>query len=308
MHIPTIAGGSSSGGGGSAELNSPTYLRSPHSSGGFSVESYGSGWGSGLRRPLTNPFKESFDLSPLPSTSATSTTTTESEPKEKEGAESFEDSFELVESTDSFELLDSSESSASTCTSPEERHVIDALALMVRKVTVVIELADTKIDESPLDALALYIKALHIHHSISHYVKKAAQSHHHLAYSSRLGLVVERMRSEFTLTLRKAEYLKRNLKPSDSCPPAEKSIYESALQMGREGATFEVLRHFNKAESLYVRSSQLLQLLSGEAIHPSDKAVLESYIASFERRLREVRKKQTVLDGQVNAPRAITRE
>lgn len=308
MHIPTIAGGSSSGGGGSAELNSPTYLRSPHSSGGFSVESYGSGWGSGLRRPLTNPFKESFDLSPLPSTSATSTTTTESEPKEKEGAESFEDSFELVESTDSFELLDSSESSASTYTSPEERHVIDALALMVRKVTVVIELADTKIDESPLDALALYIKALHIHHSISHYVKKAAQSHHHLAYSSRLGLVVERMRSEFTLTLRKAEYLKRNLKPSDSCPPAEKSIYESALQMGREGATFEVLRHFNKAESLYVRSSQLLQLLSGEAIHPSDKAVLESYIASFERRLREVRKKQTVLDGQVNAPRAITRE
>ncbi len=183
------------------------------------------------------------------------------------------------------------------------------------------------------------------------------------------------MRSEFTLTLRKAEYLKRNLKPSDSCPPAEKSIYESALQMvrpsihrtphrivpscrvrwcvcacvrwsgtdsatrflfqGREGATFEVLRHFNKAESLYVRSSQLLQLLSGEAIHPSDKAVLESCthqptppallhlgphththttratstdIASFERRLREVRKKQTVLDGQVNAPRAITRE
>jgi len=308
MHIPTIAGGSSGGGGGgSAELNSPTYLRSPHSSGGFSVESYGSGWGSGLRRPLTNPFKESFDLSPLPSTSAASTTT-ESEPKEKEGAESFEDSFELVESTDSFELLDSSESSASAYTSPEERHVIDALALMVRKVTVVIELADTKIDESPLDALALYIKALHIHHSISQYVKKAAQSHHHLAYSSRLGLVVERMRGEFTLTLRKAEYLKRNLKPSDSCPPAEKSIYESALQMGREGATFEVLRHFNKAESLYVRSSQLLQLLSGEAIHPSDKAVLESYIASFEKRLREVRKKQTVLDGQVTGPRAITRE
>jgi hypothetical protein len=45
-----------------------------------------------------------------------------------------------------------------------------------------------QIDESPLDALALYIKALHIHHSISQYVKKAAQSHHHLAYSSRLGL------------------------------------------------------------------------------------------------------------------------
>jgi hypothetical protein len=105
------------------------------------------GWGSGLRRPLTNPFKESFDLSPLPSTSAASTTT-ESEPKEKEvrnhqqahrqgrlssvpltllfpafcvqGAESFEDSFELVESADSFELLDSSESSASAYTSPEE--------------------------------------------------------------------------------------------------------------------------------------------------------------------------------------------
>jgi hypothetical protein len=45
--------------------------------------------------------------------------------------------------------------------------------------------------------------------------------------------VVERMRSEFKATLKKAEYLKRNLKPNDSCPPAEKSIYESALQMVR---------------------------------------------------------------------------
>jgi hypothetical protein len=37
-----------------------------------------------------------------------------------------------------------------------------------------------------------------------------------------------------------------------------------------------VLRNFNKAESLYVRSSQLLQILTMDASHPSDKAVLES--------------------------------
>ena len=84
------------------------------------------------------------------------------------------------------------------------------------------------------------------------------------------------MRSEFKATLKKAEYLKRNLKPNDSCPPAEKSIYESALQMGRDGAVAEVLHNFSKAESLYVRSSQLLQLLTMDASHPSDKAVLES--------------------------------
>jgi hypothetical protein len=29
---------------------------------------------------------------------------------------------------------------------------------------------------SPIDALALYIKALHIYHTISHYAKKTAQS------------------------------------------------------------------------------------------------------------------------------------
>jgi hypothetical protein len=34
------------------------------------------GWGSGPRKPLTNPFKESFDLSPFPSTTI--------DPKEKE--------------------------------------------------------------------------------------------------------------------------------------------------------------------------------------------------------------------------------
>jgi serine/threonine-protein kinase ULK/ATG1 len=292
MHIPTSGCGGSSG-----DLNSPTYLRSPAStsSGGFSMESFGSGWGSGPRRPLTNPFKESFDFSPLPSATA------ESESKEKEGADS-------SDTDDSFELLDSTpDSSVSTSTAPEERHVIDALALMVRKASVVTELADTKIDMSPLDALALYIKALHIYHSVSQWAKKAAQSHH-LASSSRLGLVVERMRSEFTMTLKKAEYLKRNLKPNDSCPPAEKSIYESALQMGREGAVAEVLRYFNKAESLYVRSSQLLQLLTMDAHHPSDKAVLESYIASFEKRLGEVRKKQTALDDTVNDSLTVTSE
>jgi hypothetical protein len=28
-------------------------------------------WGSGIRRPMTNPFKESFDFSPLPSITST---------------------------------------------------------------------------------------------------------------------------------------------------------------------------------------------------------------------------------------------
>lgn len=295
MHLVPSIGGSSSG-----DLNSPTFTRSPTSSGGFSVDSFGSAgtWGSGIRRPLTNPFKESFDLSPLPSI----TSNTESGSKEKEGAESYD-------TDDSFELLDStSDSSASTYTTTEERQIIDSLALMVRKASVVIELADIKVDASPLDALALYIKALHIYHSISQYVKTKASQSHHIASSSRLGLVVERMRSEFTMTLKKAEYLKRNLKPNDSCPPAEKSIYESALQMGREGATAEVLRYFNKAESLYVRSSQLLQLLTMDASHPSDRAILESYIASFEKRLGEVRRKQTALDDNVSTALTVTNE
>jgi hypothetical protein len=294
MHlVPSIGGGGSSSG----DLNSPTNTRSPASSGGFSVDSFGSAgtWGSGIRRPMTNPFKESFDFSPLPSI----TSTTESGSK---GAESYD-------TDDSFELLDStSDSSASTYTTTEERHIIDSLALMVRKASIVIELADNKIDVSPLDALALYIKALHIYHSISQYVKTKASQSHHIASSSRLGLVVERMRSEFTMTLKKAEYLKRNLKPNDSCPPAEKSIYESALQMGREGAVAEVLRYFNKAESLYVRSSQLLQLLTMDASHPSDRAILESYIASFEKRLGEVRRKQTALDDNVSTALTVTNE
>jgi len=275
LHIRTA-------GGASGDLNSPTYLRSPNSSGGFG-DGFGSGWGSGPRKPLTNPFKESFDLSPFPSTTI--------DPKEKESAGSSGD--------DSFELLESeSSTSKSTHTTPEERRIVDALELMVRKTAVVTELADGKVDESPIDALALYIKALHIYHSISQFAKKNAQSQN-LTASKRLGLVVERMRSEFKATLKKAEYLKRNLKPNDSCPPAEKSIYESALQMGRDGAVAEVLHNFSKAESLYVRSSQLLQLLTMDASHPSDKAVLESYIASFEKRLGEVRKNQAKLDDHV---------
>jgi hypothetical protein len=47
--------------------------------------------------------------------------------------------------------------------------------------------ARAQVDESPIDALALYIKALHIYHSISQYAKKNAQSQN-LTASKRLGL------------------------------------------------------------------------------------------------------------------------
>jgi len=233
----------------SGDIN-PSYLRSPSSSGGF-TDAHGSG-GWGVRKPITNPFKESFE-----------TPSNLTNPKEKGSTDHADRSFDMTTKSDLAHA------------SPEE--ITDQLESLANLAPLVIGMADKWNTSRPVDALALYVKALQIYSSVANSTKKALQSHT-LTGSSRLGQVMERIVNMYKQTLHKAETLRRKLHPSETCPPAEKCIYEAALRKGREGAVAEGLSNFEEAESLYLRSSQLLQLLllSSDTSHASDKGVLKA--------------------------------
>ncbi|KAL6077315.1 Serine/threonine-protein kinase atg1 [Balamuthia mandrillaris] len=197
-------------------------------------------------------------------------------------------------STDSFELISSTSSSENTSAhfAPEE-NTIDEVEMLFKRGTAIAELADIKVGmQSPVEALALYVKALYALQNALEHTKQMIKAQS-VATSPRLGVLVDNMRETFSSYLRKAEYWKRNLKPTDSALCAEKIIYECALQMGREAAVSEVLKNYPKAKALYSKGLLLLEQLALEAADTTDQEILAQYVAAFSRRGEEVQKKES---------------
>jgi serine/threonine-protein kinase ULK/ATG1 len=246
------------------------------------------GWGwLPPRRPHINPFKED-SLDSLRTASPSNSLHIDIPAGESSSS-----------SDGSFEMINSVSSSADQY-SLEEKQVLDDIERHYSFANVVAEVAEFKVGaQSPVEALSLYVKALHIYQDILAHTKRIVQTQG-LSDSSRLSLVLEKMREDFTSCLSKAEYWKRNLRPTDAAC-AEKSIYEVALAMGKEGAVAEVTKNFDRAQHMYRRASLLLQLLHNEAHHPADRTVLESYMTSFAKRLMTAAKKQNELEQEQRA-------
>jgi serine/threonine protein kinase len=252
------------------------------------------GWGwLPPRRPNTNPFKED-SLESFRAGSGTSPSNSSihiDPPAAGESSSSSDGSFEMINSV----------SSSADQYSLEEKQVIDDIERQYNFANVVAEVAEIKVGaQSPVEALSLYVKALHIYQDILAHTKRIVQTQG-LSDSSRLSLVLEKMREDFASCLSKAEYWKRNLRPTDTTVCAEKSLYDFALAMGKEGAVAEVLKNFERAQHMYRRASLLLQLLHNEAHHPNDRNVLQSYIGSISKRLSTALKKQDEMLNQQNA-------
>jgi serine/threonine protein kinase len=217
-----------------------------------------------LRRPKTNPFKESVSHSQ----------DLENEFNEFSAINSAEVG---TSSEDSFELISSKSVSASSQLSAQQKQIIDEIEARCERVNLVAELADIKVGaQQPVEALALYVKALKTYQELLNLTKKIIDGSHEigLASSPRLGVVVENMRRQFAASLSKAEYWKRNLKPTDSAVCAELCLYDFALQMGKEAAIAEVFHHYEKAHSMYTKGLMILQELADEALETADKEIL----------------------------------
>lgn len=197
-------------------------------------------------------------------------------------------------SNESFELVNSGSSS----TDQDEKPELNDIERQHLYANIVVDVADFKVEaQSPVEALSLYVKALHIYQDILATTKKIVKTQG-LSDSSRLSIVLDKLKEDFGSCLKKAEYWKRNLRPTDTAACAEKSLYDFALAMSKEGAVAEVVHKFEHARHLYRRAYLLFELLHSEAQHPTDKGVLETYMASLEKRQTTALKKQEELAQQ----------
>jgi hypothetical protein len=149
-------------------------------------------------------------------------------------------------------------------------------------------------NEQIAEAAALYIKALSCLHSLLLEITRTMQLMS-MQSTSELNTVYSRYKECFSEYLRKAEALRKMLRPNDSVITAEKLIYDFALQLGRDAAVQELLHNYPKADKKYENGLLLLEQLFAEVTAPKDKEILQNYISGFINRITQLRiKQQTV--------------
>eukprot|EP00005_Dracoamoeba_jomungandri_P011968 CAMPEP_0174276428 /NCGR_PEP_ID=MMETSP0439-20130205/60378_1 /TAXON_ID=0 /ORGANISM="Stereomyxa ramosa, Strain Chinc5" /LENGTH=582 /DNA_ID=CAMNT_0015368651 /DNA_START=819 /DNA_END=2567 /DNA_ORIENTATION=+ len=236
-------------------------------------------WSMSPRKPKTYPYKESTE---------NIIAVRDAAPSVKLAAPLHERANKLSE--DSFEFINSQSSSSEySQLSVEEKLIIEDVERLYKQSVVIAELADSRVEMSPVEALALYIKLLDIlkHILTNNHILQSKS----LSSSPKLSHILDMIKEKFSMYLTRAEYWKRNLKLIESGPNAEQLIYQSALHMGREGAVSEVLEDYSKAYTMYQNGLLLLQQLQYDATDQNDCDILRDYVEAFSKRRREVKKK-----------------
>jgi len=127
----------------------------------------------------------------------------------------------------------------------------------------------------------LYIKSLVIFSGV---IKKATQPQSLVDSNS----AISRAREYYSQYIPKVESLKQYVK-LETVSSAEKIIYESALDFGKEGAVSEMMKNYEKSEQAYENGLILLDQLLTEATQERDKEILQNFISGFTKRLSQSR-------------------
>eukprot|EP00657_Telonema_sp_P-1_P010472 TRINITY_DN4919_c0_g1_i1.p1 TRINITY_DN4919_c0_g1~~TRINITY_DN4919_c0_g1_i1.p1 ORF type:complete len:200 (-),score=28.84 TRINITY_DN4919_c0_g1_i1:179-778(-) len=143
------------------------------------------------------------------------------------------------------------------------------------QATVVMEIANAMVQHNPRDALALYVKCLHL---LKNVINGSPADTQHTIEAMQL----------FTKVFDKAEVLTKELPDADKGQTAEEILYECALAMGREAASFELLTDSQMARKHYGIAFVCLHLLRSESTSESDNAVLDKYLEQVELRAKEL--------------------
>lgn len=143
------------------------------------------------------------------------------------------------------------------------------------QATVVMEIANAMVQHNPRDALALYIKCLQL---LRNAIGDPLAKPEHVLDSQTL----------FTKVFDKAETLTKELPHSEKGQTAEEILYECALAMGREAASFELLTDSQMARKHYGIAFACLHLLRTESTSEADTAVLDLYLGQVELRAKEL--------------------
>lgn len=143
------------------------------------------------------------------------------------------------------------------------------------QATVVMEIANAMVQHNPRDALALYVKCLQL---LKNVISDPLGNPQHVAEAKEL----------FTRVFDKAEMLTKGLPNTENGQTAEEILYECALAMGREAASFELLTDSQMARKHYGIAFACLHLLRTESSCEADTAVLDQYLKQVELRAKEL--------------------
>jgi len=144
------------------------------------------------------------------------------------------------------------------------------------QATVVMEIANAMVQHNPRDALALFVKCLRL---LQNVIDNPIVNSQHVTEAKQL----------FTTVYDKAEGLIKDIPPDNgNGQTAEEILYECALAMGREAASFELLTDSQMARKHYGIAFACLHLLRTESSSESDNVILDQYLAQVELRAKEL--------------------
>ncbi|EFA86172.1 autophagy protein 1 [Heterostelium album PN500] len=174
------------------------------------------------------------------------------------------------------------------CVILDDEEAINGVERLGKRAVAIAELGDLRQFE-PSECIPLYLKALMLIKS------KLQQSAQNFSFGSphlaRYNQLMEKLRDTFKEYLNKTVRLyTNNLEMNASFSP-NKLIYESALEMGRNGGVEEMYSDYNKALQYYSDGILLLEYLYSIAIDREDQDILNRYIKSFSERIITVNRK-----------------
>jgi len=157
------------------------------------------------------------------------------------------------------------------------------------QATIVMEIANAMVQHNPRDALALYVKVLNL---LKKTIINASAHPQHVVEAKEL----------FVTVCDKAEALTAGVPLyAENGQSAEEILYECALAMGREAASFELLTDSQTARKHYGIAFACLHLLRAESTSEADHTVLDRYLKLVEMRAKELWSQEAAAERDAQA-------
>lgn len=160
------------------------------------------------------------------------------------------------------------------------------------QATIVMEIANAMVQHNPRDALTLYVKVLNL---LKNVISDADAHQQHVVEAKELFLIVFDKADALTAGLSVYE------ESGQSC---EEILYECALAMGREAASFELLTDSQTARKHYGIAFACLHLLRSESSSDQDHKVLDRYLELVGHRARELAAQEVAAERDAQAATA----
>lgn len=172
----------------------------------------------------------------------------------------------------------------------DEVVLVNELAEMLNRAVTISEIAELKSGPEPTVAFVLVVKALSILRTANQIAKKTTLQNFNQMI--RVEGIEERLQSKYAELIKKGEFLKGSLQPSDVVASPERVLYEYALQLGKEAALDEEMySNYAKSQVMLQTAVILFEQLLFECSEEADKKTLKSHIQAYKNRLQDVRKK-----------------